>query len=181
MRSVRVRTIGTITRQMISFTKNADRTPVVKMTAGSRCLEPNREIEEERDRIEGAGQPEITDDQHHREKQNDGREIHGANGFSAIDDAERHHEHCADDRRSGTIDLRARKFAKREYHIAGQENGHARGNARFGHLMSIQHLHAEDVECIGHSFEHRSTHARIALSPKKKRRAAWHASRRIRL
>ena len=165
----------------MSFTKNADRTPVVKITAGSRCLEPNRETMKNRNRIERTGQSEIADDQHHREEQNDGREIHGANGFSAIDDAEGHHEHSADDSGARTIDLRARKFAKSEHHIAGQENGHARGDARFGHLMSIQHLHAEDVECIGHSFEHRSTHARIALSPKKKRRAAWHASRRIRL
>src|SRR5437660_9480527 len=36
MRRVMLRTNGTITRQTMSFTKNAERNPHVKMTAGSR-------------------------------------------------------------------------------------------------------------------------------------------------
>ena len=36
MRFVTVSTKGTITRQMMSLTKNADRMPLVKMTVGNR-------------------------------------------------------------------------------------------------------------------------------------------------
>ena len=64
------------------------------------------------DRFEGAGQPQIADDQHHREKQNDSGEIDGTNGLTGIDDTESDHQDGTDDGGTRPVDLRAGKFAE---------------------------------------------------------------------
>ena len=79
-------------------------------------------------------------DQHHREQQDDGREIDCAQGVLGAHDAEGDHEHGADDRSAGPIDFQAGELPQREYAIASQEDEISSQNAGVGEDCWVHRL-----------------------------------------
>ncbi len=75
-----------------------------------------------RDPIEETREAQIRDDQHHRKQQHDGREVDRRQRLARAHDAECHHEYGADDRRTGTIDLQARKLPESKNDVAAEED-----------------------------------------------------------
>ena len=66
---------------------------------------------EVRDPVKEPGQVEVRDDEHHREQEHDRAEVDVAQRVPGLHDAERHHQHRADDTRTGSVDLHPRKLA----------------------------------------------------------------------
>ena len=91
MRRVMCSTNGTITRQMMSFTKNAESTPLVKITAGSRCRAPSRSIATSATASKKPNQVQVGDNQHHREQQDQCAVINEPRRIAWLHDSEGEH------------------------------------------------------------------------------------------
>ena len=75
-----------------------------------------------RDPLEEASDAQIRDDEHHRKQEHDRGEVDRLKRLLRSDNAKGHHQHRADDRGAGTVDLHPRKLAEREDEIAAEEN-----------------------------------------------------------
>ena len=75
------------------------------------------------DVLEEPAQPQVGDDDHHREQQHDGREVDRLQRLVRPDNAERHHQHRADDGGARAVDLHPRDFPEGEDAVAADEDG----------------------------------------------------------
>ena len=95
--------------------------------------------------LEEPAQPQVGHDHHHREQQDDGREVDRSQGLVGPDDAEGHHQDGADDRRAGAVDLHPRELAEREDEVAAEENEIGGEDPRVGQQRGIEVLHRAEV------------------------------------
>ena len=72
--------------------------------------------------LEESRQMQAGDNQHHGEQQDERREVDAVDGLLWAEHAEDKHEHRADDRHRGAVDLRARQTSDGEDQVAGQKN-----------------------------------------------------------
>src|SRR2546427_4496615 len=115
-------TSGVSTRQTTSFTKNADRTPAEAITATSR---PSGLRARDRPGGHEAEEPrevEVGGDDHHPEKEDQGRHVDGRHRLRQRQDAGDDHEPGADDGGARAVDAKARQHADREDEVGGEED-----------------------------------------------------------
>ena len=116
-------TNGTITRQTMSFTKNAENRPQANTTAGNRCSGFQPPQDKLHVPLEESHQVKIAHDQHHRKEQHDGGKINEMQGLAGGHDPECHHGDGADNRRPGAVNLEPRELPQSKYEVTGDENG----------------------------------------------------------